>query len=125
MRIALLFVFSLILSSVFILSSCTKDSEEKRIEDFRYCADSNVSFTNHILPLIQTDCGPCHSGASAEGGIELDDYAEIESLAFSGDLEIVINHEAGLAPMPNGKPKWNDCKITTVEKWIAEGRLNN
>lgn len=107
------------------MQSCTKDSEEKLMQDFIYCADSNVSFANNVFPIINNDCRPCHSGASAEGGIELDDYAEIQSLAFSGDLMIVIKHESGLQPMPNGRPKLNECKITTLQKWIDEGMLNN
>ena len=120
--------FALLVVAVFhftMLQSCTKINEEDILQDFIYCADSNVSFSENVFPIINHDCRPCHSGAAAEEGIELDDYAEIQSLAFSGDLTTVVNHQPGLTPMPYGKPKWNECKITTIQKWIDEGMLNN
>ncbi len=113
-----------IISQVFI-SSCAKLNEEDILDDFRYCADDSVSFQNNVLPILNADCNSCHAGASAEEGVELTDYANVQLYAGSGDLMGVLDHVSGLAPMPYGKPKLNDCKIETIRKWIDEGMRNN
>ncbi len=125
MRITLLILFSSLFSSVFILSSCTKDSEEKKLENFRYCKDSLVSFSANVQPILSQDCASCHTGASAENGVELDSYIGVTTTVTPELLMDCMKHTNGAKPMPQGKPKLNDCKIATIQKWISEGMLNN
>lgn len=121
-------VFSTLIGIIciqFFISSCAKLSEEEMVEDFIYCKEDSVSFQNNVLPIIMNDCATCHSGVNAPNGVILDNYTDIQAYAGAGDLMSVINHASGYPPMPSGKPKLNECKITTLQKWIDEGMLNN
>lgn len=124
MNFKLFFVLTFAFCAASILS-CTKESEEDILQDFIYCADSNVSYANNIQPILNQDCVPCHSGSNPPAGYLLTNYTDVNDLATSGLLMDVINHASGVKPMPDGKPKLNACKIATIQKWIDEGMLNN
>lgn len=117
-------LMTVIISQVFI-SSCAKLNEEEILDNFRYCKEDSVSFQNNVLPILNMDCNSCHAGPNAEEGVELTDYTNVQLYAGSGDLMGVLDHVSGLAPMPYGKPKLNDCKIETIRKWIEEGMQDN
>lgn len=121
-------ILFLLVSGIFFLvfiSSCAKLNEEEILDNFRYCKEDSVSFQNNVLPILNMDCNGCHSGPNAEDGVELTDYANVQLYASSGDLIGVLDHIGGLAPMPYGRPKLNDCKIETIRKWIEEGMQDN
>lgn len=120
--IIILSVFS---SFVFLLQSCTSSNEQELRWSVIYCEDSLVSFQNSILPMMNTSCNSCHSGSSPSSNVRLDNYADVKIYAANGSLMGVINHSSGFSPMPIGKPKWNECRIFTLQKWIDEGMLNN
>lgn len=94
------------------------------------CADAScdtvtVSFANHILPNIQTNCLGCHSANQPGGGIALTNHAQIAQSASAGRLMGSIRHVAGFSPMPKNGTKLSNCQITQFKKWIENGTPNN
>lgn len=89
------------------------------------CDTTNVTFSEHVWPTIETYCFGCHSGPQPNGGISLVDYNAVVVQANNGNLFGAINHEAGYKPMPKNAPKLSECKIDQVKIWIEDGTPNN
>lgn len=118
-------MFFLAAGFVVLMNSCAKESEEDILGGYVYCKDSLVSFSENVQPILNQDCVSCHNVNSAENGVELDSYEGVTLSVTPQLLMDVINHANGEVPMPNNKPKLNECKIATIQKWIDEGQLNN
>ena len=114
-----------IISIPLFLSGCVKDSEEDKLGGYGFCKESQVSFSENVQPILNQDCVSCHTGPGAENGVVLDSYSGVVASVNDGLFMPVIKQDAGYIPMPTGKPKLNDCKIATLQKWIDEGMVNN
>lgn len=89
------------------------------------CDTTNVSFTNHIWPLVENNCLGCHSGGNPGGGIYLNNYASIVAAVESGKLWGAVNHLQGYSPMPKNANKLSDCNISQIRIWIEDGTPEN
>jgi len=107
------------------LSSCYYDVAEELYPDKPVCDTTNITFTDHVLPIINANCTSCHSGQAAAGNIRLENYNDISAAANNGSLLGVIRHEPGWSPMPKGGGKLNDCDIAEIETWVNQGAPNN
>ncbi len=120
--------FSLILI-VAVITGCYYDTEEKLYPQVSTTCDlSNVTFTTTVKPILQASCFSCHSNSNyinSGGGVKLENYSDVQTLAKSGKLMGVINHASGFQAMPQGGSKLPDCEILKLQKWIDNGTLNN
>jgi len=89
------------------------------------CDTNSFAYSTAIQPLINTNCEGCHNATLASGGIRLDSYSAVKSVAENGSLIGVISHQTGYPAMPKGGNQLPDCNITQVKKWIANGAPNN
>ncbi|MFZ4707717.1 MAG: c-type cytochrome domain-containing protein [Bacteroidales bacterium] len=89
------------------------------------CDTTNVTYTNHIKPMVQNACQGCHSGAAPGGGIELSTYAGIKAVADNGKFFGSISHLSGYSAMPKNGNKLTDCQIKMVQIWINQGAPQN
>ena len=89
------------------------------------CDTLNVTFSTSVWPTLSTNCVGCHSGANPDGNIVITDYNSIVTLANTGSLLGVINHEGNYSPMPKNGQKLSDCKIAEIKIWIEDGTPNN
>jgi uncharacterized membrane protein len=89
------------------------------------CDTTNVTYTNHIKPMVQNACQGCHSGAAPGGGIELSTYAGIKAVADNGKFYGSISHLSGYNAMPKNGNKLTDCQIKMVQIWINQGAPQN
>ena len=87
------------------------------------CDASGAGFGNFVQPLIKAKCQGCHSGANPQGGVRLDNYAEIKTLALNGRLYASLTKSGGW--MPKGGAKLDDCSLQKIQFWIAGGALEN
>lgn len=112
-----------------VMVGCTKVSEQQLVLDAEaqeLCTKDTISFSDHIAPLVQINCMPCHNSTQAEGSIVLETYDEIKGIAEADELLLhVIRHDPGYLPMPKDRPRLKDCEIRAFEVWVAQGRLNN
>ena len=106
-----------------LLSSCTYNKEELLYNNS--CDTSNVKYSVQIVNTIAANCLGCHTGASAPGGIMLDTYTDVRTVAMSGRLLGAITHSPGYRAMPDFAPKLSECRIAEIRTWIRNGMLNN
>jgi len=85
------------------------------------CGDT-VYFSSKIVDeIIEAKCSGCHTNGGTQGGVSLDNHAEIFSAADK--VLATIKHE--YKPMPDNQPKLNDSLIDHFECWIKQGKLKN
>lgn len=89
------------------------------------CDSVDVSFATTIMPLVQTKCAGCHSGQFPSGGLRLENYNNVRTVAEDGRLIGTIDHQPGFTPMPVNSAKLPDCEIAQIRNWINEGAQNN
>lgn len=106
-----------------LFSSCTYNKEELLYNNT--CDTSNVKYSVQVVNTIAANCISCHSGASASGGIMLDDFTNVRAVAISGKLLGAITHSPGYRAMPDLAPKLSECRIAEIRTWIRNGMLNN
>jgi Cytochrome C oxidase, cbb3-type, subunit III len=106
-----------------LLSSCTYNKEELLYNNT--CDTSNVKYSVHVVNTLASNCVSCHTGASASGGVMLDNYTNVRAVAMSGKLLGAITHSPGYRAMPDFAPKLPECRIAEIRTWIRNGILNN
>jgi hypothetical protein len=89
------------------------------------CDTNSFAFSTSIQPLINTNCKGCHNATLTSGGVRLDNYTSVKTVADDGRLLGAISHQTGFAAMPQGGNKLPDCNIIQVKKWIASGSPDN
>ena len=85
----------------------------------------HTTFNQTVAPILQAWCYSCHSGSSPSGTIRLDSYSTVKLKVDDGKLLGSIRHDSGYLPMPDGGGKLPNCEISQIEKWVADGALNN
>jgi hypothetical protein len=89
------------------------------------CDTSTVALASSVRPILSQYCQGCHNNTSASGGVNLEDYAGLKTVADDGRLLGAVRQEAGYSAMPQGQGKISDCNISTLEIWIRNGAQNN
>lgn len=107
------------------ISSCYYDKEENLYTASQFqCDTANVRYSVEVSTIITQNCLPCHSAASASGGVALETYDQLKTMVLNGRVGASIRHESG-SPMPKLAPKLSDCKIKTIAIWEKAGCPNN
>ncbi len=124
-------LISLLILPVLILffQGCYYDNEEY-LYNVTACDTENMSYANDVWPVISASCNGCHSGASPEGGISLENYIDVAASSAIGpgnygSLYGVISHASGNSPMPKNSDKLPACTISKIMAWIDQGALDN
>jgi hypothetical protein len=107
--------------------SCLKDKTvEPIVLPVGPCADT-VSFESEIMnQVFNVSCNTagCHDSGSAAAGYTLLTHDQISS--NSEILVNVLNHNAGVVPMPLGSPTTlADSLLQKFNCWIEQGKLDN
>lgn len=113
--------FLLLLTTV----SCTYHSEEELYPPSP-CDTTNVTYSGVVVQIIDFNCYDCHSNETmAVSNISLEGYDNLKIKVEDETLLKSIKHESGVSPMPDDRPKLNECDILKIEQWINEGAPNN
>lgn len=97
---------------------------EKCTENSTSCVTTNMSYNNHIKPILAS-CVSCHKSGNVSGGVSLDTYQGVKSSVAGGKLLGSISWTAGSKTMPPGGTKMSDCNIKKVKSWIDAGSPDN
>jgi uncharacterized membrane protein len=89
------------------------------------CDSTQGSFSANIFPIVQLHCQGCHSGASPQGDVSLENYNQIKSLAESGLLMSVLIGANGSPIMPYNTLGLPQCYKDQFQNWIDAGALDN
>ena len=100
--------------------------------------DENVSFADHIYPLLQVKCAfsGCHASPSPADGLDFTTYANVTSdvtVVFPGepDLSSMVwaiepnNTAASKMPPIETGLALTENQINGIRTWIKEGAKNN
>ncbi|MBU2649947.1 MAG: hypothetical protein KKA81_03355 [Bacteroidetes bacterium] len=93
--------------------------------DEEECDTLNVTYTSIIGPMINKFCVGCHNNNNPLGGITLEGYNNLVTVANNGSLLGVIRWESGFPQMPKNGNKLSDCQIRQTEIWIENGTPND
>lgn len=113
------------ITAMIILNSCYYDNVEELYPQPAACDTSNITFSGNVLPILEASCISCHSGGTPAGNVNLETYDDIVAAANNGSLMGTIRHESNWSPMPKNGAKLDNCTITKMEIWIADGTPNN
>ena len=122
MKKIILFIGTIFL---FTLQSCYYDNMEDLYPDSSGCDTTNVTYSQSVWPVLQSNCTGCHQGTAPSGNVRLENYNDIVAVVENGKLMGTIRHESGFSPMPKGGNKFSDCDITKLEIWINKGYPEN
>ena len=92
--------------------------------DDEECDTVDVTYSATVEPIMNMHCLGCHSDANPLGGLSLEGYNNVVSIANDGRLIGTITHEPGYPAMPKNAMKLSDCKILLIETWINNGLPN-
>lgn len=106
------------------LSSCSKESAD-RLAGANSCDTTNVSYSKQILPILQDNCYTCHQGNNSFSGIDLSNFATLQTHVKNGDLKSAVTHTGSVTPMPYQLPMLPSCEVNTIVAWVDQGALNN
>jgi uncharacterized membrane protein len=88
------------------------------------CDTTTVKYSTTVVPILQTNCTGCHSGTNPSGGIKLDNYTDVKTMAANKKLVGSIMQSSGYYAMPPSG-KLTDCNIGKIKAWVYRGALNN
>ena len=93
---------------------------------------SNVSFTNDVLPILQSRCVNCHGGERVEEGLSVKSYADLMTGSKNGS--VITAGDAGNSllvdlvasqKMPKRGPKLTPNQIQLITDWVNQGAQDN
>lgn len=93
---------------------------------------ATVSFTNDVLPILQSRCVNCHGGERTEEGLSLNNYASVMNgsengaVVTAGDATNSLLVElVSTQKMPKRGPKLTPPQVQVIIDWINQGALDN
>jgi hypothetical protein len=94
------------------------------------CTNDTVSFQNDVWPIVNRNCVGCHNPDDESGGLTFHSYTHFRDVALSMQDGVswivgVISWADGFEMMPRNADQLDSCSIATIDKWIAQGALNN
>ncbi len=107
------------------------------IAAFSFCpgfllrAETPVSFSQQIRPILSRNCSGCHQPASRQSGLSLATFADLQTggrkgpalIAGSPEKSVVVGYLTGETKpqMPFGGKPLPDDQIELFRRWIREG----
>ncbi len=95
-------------------------------------ATGQVSFTNDVLPILESRCLNCHGGQRTSEGLSVKTYDSLMAGSQNGavvtpgdaanSLFISLSAEG---KMPKRGPKLTPAEIQLLTDWVNAGALNN
>ena len=104
-----------------LVMSCEYNSIEE-IEDKKNftCDTDNMSYTEDIKPILESNCVSCHNLRLASGNVRLDNYQVVASEAET--IVLAVKQEGGAVSMPP-TGKLPACDILKIEAWFNQGAI--
>lgn len=91
-----------------------------------------VSFTNDVMPVLQSRCLNCHGGESTKEGLSVASYEALMAGSMNGAVIVPGDPNNSLfiqqilnGEMPKRGPKLTPEQVQILIDWILAGALNN
>ncbi len=82
-----------------------------------------MSYARDIVPLVQTYCNVCHSGASA--GVDMSDLTTISQNTSNGRIQGAMSGDPNYKTMAPSGNLVDACYVAKINKWVAAGATDN
>src|SRR5436190_14616656 len=99
----------------------------------RVSAQEKVTYQDHVLPLIENNCGKCHNPDKKKADLDLTSYAGVMKGSGSGQVVVSGNPDSSKLwravtqveepTMPPNKPPLPAKELEIFRKWIMGGLL--
>ncbi len=101
--------------------------------DYAQIQTADISYINHIQPILDRKCIQCHTGTDAAQGLRLDSWPNLVAgsdhgnaiIAFDGDNSLFVNMTTQLVGGPHPLELSADTlttpEITFIKRWIDGG----
>lgn len=119
-RLNTMFIFSTL-----YLVSCTNDKQTINPSSNNTICDTSFAFNTRINVILENQCYGCHGASDVNFPMKPFSKLQTAALATNSLFLKSIKHQTGVSAMPKNSPKLSDCDITSIEKWIKNGALNN
>jgi WD40 repeat protein len=96
-------------------------------------AQEKITFTDHVLPLVEQHCAKCHNPDKKKGDLDLTSYSGALKGGGSGVVVVSGNPDSSKIikalthaeepTMPPNKPPLPEKELVVFKKWIAGGLL--
>ncbi|MEI7523415.1 MAG: c-type cytochrome domain-containing protein [Mariniphaga sp.] len=83
-----------------------------------------MTYQNQISAILSNNCVSCHSGANAQKGVLLDNYASVKANMDNGSILSAVKGITLQMP-PTPASKISSCQIRQLELWKSSGELQN
>jgi hypothetical protein len=119
------------LYAILLILSCDDTITSEDINNL-VMPDSDVSYAQHLAPVLEVKCVGCHNSSRTEGGVDLSSWVKATTdprIIFPGSdstsvLVWTIEKLPPYAPMP--PYEWLIRNhIDGIRTWIREGAKNN
>lgn len=112
----------LLISSVFLLNSCTSDS----VSDLTLTDDNldPVTYTQKIKPILDNSCVNCHGANNPSANLRLDTYENTRDAVLNRNvIERIALPQGNSLMMPQGGNRLPQNQIELFTNWQNEGFL--
>ena len=112
--------YLLVFLAVFSMFSCTSDNLEEYYTKFN-CETANISFSEDIQPIINTNCAisGCHVS-----GTGLPSWETYENIAARGSDIVKMVSNGTMPPSFSGKSVTIE-QVQMIDCWVSLGAPNN
>lgn len=106
---------SLMAVVTFLVTGCSSNSPD----DLEGPIPANVTYSEHIRPIIETNCIGCHQEPPVNGApMSLNNLEKVKEAVLSRGLIDRISRAQGTeGMMPNGGTRLPQTKIDIIVKW--------
>lgn len=114
---------SLLVLLFFVFFGCENSSESDLIEQLPLT--ENITYTEHIKPIIDANCVACHSNPAVGGAsVPMTNFEEVRLVFENTDALDRMNRQPGESGfMPLYGTRLPQTSIDLVEQWMNEGYL--
>lgn len=114
---------SLLVLLFFVFFGCENSSESDLIEQLPLT--ENITYTEHIKPIIDANCVACHSNPAVGGAsVPMTNFEEVRLVFENTDALDRMNRQPGESGfMPLYDTRLPQTSIDLVEQWMNEGYL--
>jgi hypothetical protein len=102
-----------------LIKRWVKEGAKNRICNQTICDTSNVLYSTHITPIMNTYCKGCHNSGNKGGNINLDNYTDMKTQTLTGSLICSITN-TGCKFMPQGGSSLSFCDIRKIQIWASK-----
>lgn len=93
---------------------------------------ATVSFTNDIVPILESRCLNCHGGQRTEEGLSVKSHAELMTGSENGPVitpgdstNSLLVELVETQKMPKRGPKLTPPQVQLIIDWVNQGALDN